>query len=153
MTCSNCAHHVTTAIQDVPDVQSASVSLENKNATVRWNAGKNIPAVLQAVKNAGYDAAEANESHHAAHKDWQPPLWLGIVSTALLMIGEWIFQVADATWFRWFCFALAGAVQIFSGAQFYRGAWRQLKRGSSNMDTLVALGSTTAFGYSAWALL
>ena len=39
------------------------------------------------------------------------------------------------------------------GAQFYRGAWNQLKVGSSNMDTLVALGSTTAFGYSAWALL
>ena len=46
-----------------------------------------------------------------------------------------------------------GAVQIFAGAPFYRGAWNQLKIGSSNMDTLVALGSTTAFGYSAWALL
>jgi Cu+-exporting ATPase len=38
------------------------------------------------------------------------------------------------------------------GAKFYLGAWRQLKVGESNMDTLVALGSTTAFGYSAWAL-
>ena len=44
-------------------------------------------------------------------------------------------------------------VQVFCGAQFYRGAWNQLKIGASNMDTLVALGSTTAFGYSAWALL
>jgi Cu+-exporting ATPase len=43
-------------------------------------------------------------------------------------------------------------VQVFSGARFYRGAWRQLKVRSSNMDTLVALGSTTAFGYSVWAL-
>jgi Cu+-exporting ATPase len=43
-------------------------------------------------------------------------------------------------------------VQIFCGAPFYRGAWRQLKIASSNMDTLVALGSTTAFGYSTWAL-
>jgi len=57
------------------------------------------------------------------------------------------------SWFQWFAFALAGAVQIFAGAKFYRGAWNQLKIGSSNMDTLVALGSTTAFGYSAWALL
>ena len=56
-------------------------------------------------------------------------------------------------WFRWFAFALAGVVQIACGAPFYRGAWNQLKVGSSNMDTLVALGSTTAFGYSAWALL
>src|SRR5215471_10050970 len=44
-------------------------------------------------------------------------------------------------------------MQLFSGAQFYRGAWRQLKVGSSNMDALVALGSTTAFAYSVWALL
>ena len=56
-------------------------------------------------------------------------------------------------WFQWLSFALAGAVQIFAGGKFYRGAWNQLKIGSSNMDTLVALGSTTAFGYSAWALL
>src|SRR6185369_4689818 len=56
-------------------------------------------------------------------------------------------------WFPWLAFALAALVQIFSGAPFYRGAWRQLKTGSYNMDTLVALGSTTAFGYSAWALL
>src|SRR5260221_6664194 len=69
------------------------------------------------------------------------------------MLGEWIFGLAMARWFQWASFALAGVVQVFAGAQFYRGAWRQLKIGSSNMDTLVALGSTTAFGYSAWALL
>jgi Cu+-exporting ATPase len=56
-------------------------------------------------------------------------------------------------WFQWLAFALAGVVQVFAGAKFYRGAWNQLKIGNSNMDTLVALGSTTAFGYSAWALL
>jgi len=77
---------------------------------------------------------------------------LGVTVTALLMIGEWVFQLAMAPWFRWLSFALAGVVQVFCGAQFYRGAWRQIKVGQSNMDTLVALGSTTAFGYSAWAL-
>src|SRR5213075_2863788 len=44
-------------------------------------------------------------------------------------------------------------VQVFCGAGFYRGAWRQLKQSASNMDTLVALGSTTAFIYSVWAIL
>ena len=69
------------------------------------------------------------------------------------MIGEWVFHLAMTPWFQWLAFALAGVVQIFAGAKFYRGAWNQLKIGNSNMDTLVALGSTTAFGYSAWALL
>src|SRR5580765_5737731 len=69
------------------------------------------------------------------------------------MLGEWVFELGMTSWFQWFAFALAGVVQAFAGAQFYRGAWRQLKAGSSTMDTLVALGSTTAFGYSTWALL
>ena len=69
------------------------------------------------------------------------------------MLGEWGLGLAMERWFQWLAFALAGVVQVFCGAQFYRGAWRQLKVGDSNMDTLVALGSSTAFGYSVWALL
>ena len=153
MTCSNCARHVTDAIQSIPGVRNAAVSLKNKNAIVRWNSTENIPAVLRAVKAAGFEAKEADECCHTpARKDWQPRLWLGIVVTAFLMTGEWIFQIGSASWFRWTSLLLGGIVQIFSGAQFYRGAWWQLKLGSSNMDTLVALGSTTAFGYSVWAL-
>jgi Cu+-exporting ATPase len=56
------------------------------------------------------------------------------------------------SWYRWFSFAAAGIVQVFAGARFYRGAWGQLKAGRANMDMLVALGSTTAFAYSTWAL-
>jgi Cu+-exporting ATPase len=161
MTCANCARHVTEAIQSVPGVQSASVSLEKKNADVRWNSGsgENAPAVVQAVKNAGYEAKEIQNDScgcHAGHppkKNRQFNLWLGIFVTAFLMMGEWAFGLVTKPWFQWLSFALAGAVQFLSGAPFYHGAWRQLKIRSSNMDTLVALGSTTAFGYSAWALL
>src|ERR1035438_9807660 len=163
MTCGNCARHVIEAIQSVSGVRSATVSLENKNATARWNPGAtaNIPAVIQAVKNAAHEAKEIQADACGAscscggskHKNWQWNLILGIAVTAALMVGEWVFGLAMTPWFQWLSFALAGAVQIFAGAQFYRGAWSQLKIGSSNMDTLVALGSTTAFGYSAWALL
>ena len=102
MTCGNCARHVTEAIQSVPDVRSATVSLENKNAIVRWNTSENIPAVLLAVKNAGYEAKETAASGHApAPKDWQFGLWLGIAVTAFLTAGEWLFQIGPAPWFRW----------------------------------------------------
>ena len=159
MTCQNCARHVTDAIQSVPGVRSASVMLEGGRATVRWasDASQNIPAVVQAVAAAGYEArlaeAAARGRGEQRQSRWQWNLLLGVAVTAALMIGEWIFNLADKPWFQWFSFALAGVVQIFCGAQFYRGAWRQIKIGASNMDTLVALGSTTAFGYSAWALL
>ena len=156
MTCNNCARYVTEAIQGVAGVQSASVSLRTAVASVRWNSadGKNISAVLAAISIAGYEAKEISSEVSAQSKrsDWPLNLILGLAVTAALMVGEWIFGLAMATWFQWLAFALAGVVQVFCGAQFYRGAWRQLKIGSSNMDTLVALGSTTAFGYSCWAL-
>jgi len=159
MTCQNCARHVTDAIQSVPGVRSASVMLESGRATVRWNenAPANVPAVLSAIAAAGYKAepvetpAHDPGGHHQAR--WQWNLLLGVAVTIVLMSGEWLFGLALTPWFQWLSFALAGAVQIFAGAPFYRGAWNQLKIGSSNMDTLVALGSTTAFGYSTWALL
>src|SRR6185369_7643346 len=63
-----------------------------------------------------------------------------------------VFGLGGVSWYQWTSFLIAFIVQAFAGAPFYRGAWNQLKVGSSNMDTLVALGSSTAFGYSVWAL-
>jgi P-type Cu+ transporter len=158
MTCGNCARHVTDAIQSVPAVHSASVNLDASQATVRWAAGatQDTPAVLHAVAEAGYQAqvvqAPTHEPGHKALAGWQINLWVGVLGTVPLMAGEWLFGLSAAPWFRWFSFVLAAIVQVFAGARFYRGAWGQLRAGRSNMDTLVALGSTTAFGYSAWAL-
>jgi P-type Cu+ transporter len=159
MSCNNCARHVTDAIQGVPGVHSAAVRLEAGRAFVRWHPDtpQNIPAVIAAVEKAGYGAKEIPADVSGAGEDrprgWQINLWLGAMVTAALMAGEWGFGLGLTPWFQWLAFALAGVVQVVAGAQFYRGAWNQLKIGGSNMDTLVALGSSTAFGYSAWALL
>jgi Cu+-exporting ATPase len=166
MNCGNCARHVTQAIQSVPGVQSAQVNLEAKNAAVHWRDGvtPSVPAVIEAVQKAGYSArAIQQEREHHCHEDhdhaadklagWQLNLWVGVVGTVPLMLGEWLFRLDTTAWFRWFSFITAGVVQVCGGGPFYRGAWRQLKVGNSNMDALVALGSTTAFAYSTWALL
>ena len=159
MTCNNCARHVTEALQGVAGVRSASVALEANRATVRWEAEKpaDVPALLAAIKRAGFEAklteAGAESAGQQSQSGWRANLWLGVGVTIPLMLGEWVFDLGMTPWFRWLSFALAGVVQVFAGAQFYRGAWRQLKAGNSNMDTLVALGSTTAFGFSTWALL
>ena len=160
MTCGNCARHVTEAIQSVPGVRSATVSLDSRRASVRWTADSqhDAAAIVQAIEKEGYGAkvldAEEHEHDHGHEQlaGWQINLVIAVFGTAPLMIGEWVFGLGMMPWFRWFSFVLAGIVQIFAGAQFYRGAWNQLKIRSSNMDTLVALGSTTAFGYSVWAL-
>ena len=159
MTCGNCARHVTEALQGVVGVSSAAVSLEGQRAAVRWqaDAAENVEAAIKAVEAAGFDAkvmdASAPDQAHHRLAGWQLNLWLGVPATAVLMLGDWVFGLGMTPWFRWFAFGLAGVVQVFAGARFYLGAWRQFKARSSSMDTLVALGSTTAFGYSTWALL
>jgi P-type Cu+ transporter len=159
MTCGNCARHVTEALQKVSGVSSALASLDSRRASVRWDSGheQNVPALIQAIEAAGYGAKviEAHSHDHAAHElaGWQLNLWIGLIGTGVLMAGEWLFGLGMTRWFQWSSFAVATLVQVFAGAPFYRGAWSQLKSRSANMDTLVSLGSTTAFGYSAWALL
>jgi len=158
MTCNNCARKVTDAIQAVPGVQSVMVNIETQRASVRWKSDALAAAdrLVSAATAAGYTAKLLEPTNVGAaetQRNWHLNLWIGGIVTAILMLGEWGFHLGMNGWFAWFSFALAGAVQVFCGAQFYRGAWRQLKVGSSNMDTLVALGSTTAFGYSVWALL
>jgi Cu+-exporting ATPase len=158
MTCGNCARHVTEAIQSVPGVHSATVNLDSHSASVRWaaNSSRDATAVVEAIEKEGYTAkvVEAHEHDSAQHAltGWQTNLVIAVFGTAPLMFGEWLFQLGMMPWFQWFSFVLATIVQIFAGAQFYRGAWNQLKVRSSNMDTLVALGSTTAYAFSVWAL-
>ncbi|MGA2751546.1 MAG: cation-translocating P-type ATPase [Verrucomicrobiota bacterium] len=159
MNCANCARHVTDALQGVSGVAGADVSLPDGRARVRWQPGvpPNLPALSAAVRAAGYDArpapTPAQAPSAAPMEGWRLNVALGASATTPLMIGEWVFHWGMETWFHWLAFALALPVQVFCGARFYKGAWRQLKSGGSNMDTLVALGSTAAFGYSAWALL
>lgn len=158
MNCANCARHVTEALQGVPGVAAADVSLEAGRARIRWTDGAapNLTALIDAVGKAGYEAkpmVATGPVRPSPLTGWRFPVAVGVVCTGLLMAGEWIFGWNGQTWFAWVSFALATVVQIIGGARFYRGAWRQLRVGASNMDTLVALGSTAAYGYSIWALL
>jgi Cu+-exporting ATPase len=154
MNCADCARHVSDALQGVSGVSSADVSLQEGRARVRWRAGEtpNLPALSAAVRSSGYTAKPAPMATEAAPRarmgGWRFNVVAGLIVTGLLMAGEWIFQLGMSTWFHWLAFALVLPVQILCGARFYKGAWQQLKSGRSNMDTLVALGSTAAFGYS-----
>jgi Cu+-exporting ATPase len=165
MTCANCARKVSEAIRGVAGVAGVTTRVEEARATVRWTGAADVAGVIAAVKKAGYEAkplAQASAgtvAHEGGKSEWSPLAgWrfnvvAGLLCTVPLIAGEWIFRLMGSPWFNWLSFALASMVQIGCGARFYAGAWRQLKAGHSNMDTLVALGSTTAFGYSVWALL
>src|ERR1035438_8585556 len=97
MTCANCARHVTEAIQSVSAVSSAAVQLERNRATVRWEAGaeQDKAGVIHAVEEEGYGArvveAQADEHSEPKLSGWQLNLWVGLLGTVPLMLGEWVF--------------------------------------------------------------
>jgi len=164
MNCSNCARHVTEAIQGVPGVASAAVQLDTGRATVRWqaNAAPAAEPVVEAIRKAGFQAQVIKRPAGAGAHDgpvvsplvgWQFNVFFGAALTLPLMLGEWVLGLGAAEWFKWFGFACAAPVMVVCGQRFFAGAWRQLRRGQSNMDTLVALGSSVAFGFSTWGLL
>jgi Cu+-exporting ATPase len=143
------------ALQSVPGVDRAEVALDQGRAGVRWKPGAipDVPALSAAVSAAGYGASPATAKSGSPRNAWRVNVALGVACTIPIAAGEWIFHWETERWFGWLAFGLAFLVQAWCGARFYRGAWQQLKTGSSNMDTLVALGSSAAFGYSVWVLV
>ena len=163
MTCNNCVRHVTDALQGVPGVRAVSTDLETGTAKVRWSTGQpaDNDALFAALNEAGYTAIVKGAAEKPATKwakwsplaGWQFNVYFGTAVTLPLMILEWGFGVGMESWYKWLSFVLVLPLQILGGARFYAGAWSQLKVGQSNMDTLVSLGSSTAFLYSVWGLI
>ncbi len=162
MSCSNCSRKVTTTLQNLPDVDSASVDLETGLASVSWKADTtpDIQALLSAVSQAGFVATEADPTETPSADPgtsrlaaWKFNVLLGAFLTAPLIAGEWFLGLGHNPGFKWLGFACATPVLLVCGRNFFTGAWRQLQRGESNMDTLVSLGSSTAYIYSSIALL
>lgn len=156
MTCQNCARHVREAIESLPGIQHARVDLEKAEAVAEWKSESTADEeLLTALDKAGYPSKivhESDESSHEHGSGWKLNVILGSAVTFPLMLAEWVFGLGHQSWFPWVSLILVLPVQIFCGARFYRGAWQQLKVGQSNMDTLVALGSSAAFLYSVYGL-
>ena len=158
MSCQNCVRHVRDAIQGLPGISYARVDLDKAEAVVKWKSeGPSEEALLRALETAGYPSRvlkePSSESPESAGSGWKFNVILGSAVTVPLMVAEWGFGLGSQPWFCWASFLLVLPVQMLCGARFYRGAWQQLKVGQSNMDTLVALGSSAAFLFSTYGLL
>jgi Cu+-exporting ATPase len=157
MTCASCVSTVERALHGVPGVAGASVNLANKQARVRLSQKVDPDRLAQAVKDAGYDArpaaqddgdAEAARERAKARREWT--LFAVSALLTLPLVAQMGFGLVGLPGHLppVIQLALAAPVQIFAGARFYKAAWPALKRFSGNMDTLVALGTTAAFGLS-----
>jgi Cu+-exporting ATPase len=164
MTCASCVGRVERALEKVPGVFKASVNLATEKATVRYIAHEAEPRDLEkAVEGAGYGVIREEEpstedAHEREYKKLRADLFLAAVLTALILLGSLPHMLGfmlpiPAGWLNIGLLFLATPVQFWAGWRFYRGAWGALKHGQANMNTLVVMGTSAAYLYSAVATL
>ncbi|HQS99686.1 MAG: copper-translocating P-type ATPase [Hydrogenophilales bacterium 16-64-46] len=157
MTCASCSARVEKALAKVPGVLDASVNLATEQATVRRARGTSSAALLAAVERAGYTATlplpDVQAAPAAAPRDgWPVALAMALSLPLIAPMLASVFGVHAMLpgWLQWL---LATPVQFWLGARFYRAGWKALMAGSGNMDLLVAVGTSAAYGLSVYLLL
>ena len=172
MTCASCATRVEKALLKVPGVTHASVNLATDKVFIQRDAHVQVVDLVAAVERSGYwacdtadgdtvnaaNAANASAAHPLSSSPMPWPTWwpvalsatltLPLVLPMLLALFGWVWMPAG--WLQW---ALATPVQFGLGWRFYRAGWKALRAGAGNMDLLVALGTSAAFGLSLYLLL
>ncbi|KAF0223746.1 MAG: Cu2+-exporting [Rhodospirillaceae bacterium] len=164
MTCAACSTRLEKVLGKVAGVTAASVNLATERARVTF-AAKTVAVadVVLAVEKAGFSAQvvidgdsqmDKEEAAHAALLRRQGRfLALSVILTLPLVAGM-VAHLAGWSWTLpgWWQLVLSAPVQFWIGWRFYAGAWTSLKGGSGNMDVLVALGTSAAWGVSAVAV-
>ncbi len=163
MTCAACSARLEKVLNRQPGIQ-ANVNLAAERARVRLAGVADETAVIAAVARAGFTASLVDKDTRTREKarraaDYQREIrrfWIAVALT-LPLVGQMLFMFGDSHHHpelpRWLQLALATPVQFWIGWRFYDGAWKALRGGGANMDVLVALGTSMAWGFSALVTL
>ncbi|MGE5590236.1 MAG: heavy metal translocating P-type ATPase [Bacillota bacterium] len=162
MTCASCVARVEKALRRTPGVVTAGVNLATERATVEYTAGEvSLKQLIHAVEDVGYHAAllqdkgGADTEKEAREREIRGKMRLFVFSAVLTvplllnMVLESLSVhtvLADLT----LQFALGTVIQVVAGAPFYKHAYLNLRHGNANMDVLIAMGTTAAYGYSVY---
>nr|WP_235953236.1 heavy metal translocating P-type ATPase [Noviherbaspirillum galbum] len=162
MTCASCVNRVEKALRKVDGVTEATVNLATETAHIRHAAGLSAGQLAAAVEKAGYAASPHLSAPQAAEGGGQavpardPELLRVLLAAALSLplLAPMLLALAGTHWMLpgWAQLALATPVQFWLGARFYRAGWKALKARTGNMDLLVALGTSAAYGLSLYQL-
>src|SRR5450830_1222991 len=156
MSCASCVSRIEKALAKVPGVTQVSVNLASEKASISTASPVALPLLIAAIKRAGYDAQEANAvvtgTPGAGLPSWWPVAVAALLSAPLLL--PMLLMPFGVQWqlpgvWQWL---LATPVQFWLGARFYRAGWRAVKAYTGNMDLLVALGTSAAYGLSLYQL-
>jgi len=179
MTCASCQHHVEEALRSTAGVESAHVDLMANRAQVEYDPAMVTPdALVEAIRASGYDAVlprpgdsgaaasaetPANGPEHkalatlaagAAAMLLAMPLGaeMGWLDHLLMRVFPWLYAAPPGL-LRWFLLILTACLMVWAGRGIYVSATQGLRHGTTNMNTLVSLGTGVAFAYSAYATL
>ncbi len=155
--CASCVRRIEQGLLKVPGVARVSVNPASGVAALELLAQTEPAAVLQAVTQLGFSAEWPNPETipSIAEPPRQWPLW-GPVAVAAALTLPLLLPMVAMLWgdhlmlpplWQWL---FATPVQFWLGARFYRGAWQAVRNGSGNMDVLIALGTSAAYGLSCW---
>src|SRR5437867_788053 len=166
MSCASCVAKIEHGLSAVPGVSRAAVNLATEQATVEYRPGVTDPTAIQeTIRGLGYTpvmpaAPEARamivpeskeDRKRAAYRALKRRFWVAValsVPVMLLDMSEHLgLPVSQAASF-WLQLLLTTPVQFWAGWQFYRGAWAVARHGTTDMNTLIALGTSAAYGYS-----
>jgi len=154
MHCAACAANVERALQAREGVSEANVNFATERAAVTYDPGAiSLEEIIGVVEETGYGVARPCEEG-AEQKGRERELrglrvrfWFSLGATIAIMLVTHL-RAAPAAITPWALLALAAPVQFWAGWQFYRGLWVSLRRGAADMNTLIAVGTSAAFGYS-----
>jgi Cu+-exporting ATPase len=161
--CASCVTKIESALNDVPGVSRAEMNFAAR--TVSVSGGKNTETLIKAVKDAGYNAKvysaendtdaliEKEKADSSYYKQLMREMIIALsVGVPLMLYGMFIGDMtvsSDSERLSWFLVGLLTlSVMVYSGKHFYISAWKSFKNHSANMDTLIALGTGTAWLYS-----
>lgn len=162
MTCAACVGRIERAIKKTPGVLEATVNLATEKATISYLETLTNPIKLKdIIRTAGYEIIETTETgtnteeaekdrENKAESALKKKLTLAAALTILIFACMHLgprFHL-DANLIRIMQFLLATPVQFWAGWQFYRGAWGALRHRTTDMNTLIAVGTSAAYFYS-----
>lgn len=165
MHCASCAQLIERRLKKVSGVDQASVNYGTERARVTYAASATSPdQLIQAIEHAGYAGKVLDPTKNTEEQDRQRDIvsvrnkflisLLLAIPVLVLSMGMSVFpRIAEIPYRDWIQFIFALPIQWWAGWQFYRGSVAALRARTANMDSLIALGTTTAFVYSVAVML
>ena len=156
MTCASCAARVEKKLNRLDGV-TATVNYATEKAKVSYGEGVTPADLIATVEKTGYTARvpEPPKPEPAAEPDTTAPLRQRLLVSLALSVPVVAMAMVPALQFtswQWLSLVLATPVVVWGGWPFHRAAWTNLRHGAATMDTLVSLGTLTAFAWSLYAL-